>query len=293
MGQVTGAGTRVAQSQTEPVDGAAGQEQPIGEAPEERTAEDVFLRGQKVLLAPGEVTVDVGLFYAESSNQQLALVSGGTGLATLEDETFTTFVLGRVGVFEETEIFASTTFRNQQSNVVFGNQTLSKSDRSEFGDVRLGIRHTFLKEGPGRPDIIATLDGRIPTGDTSYSVGGGLAFVKSLDPAVLFANINYHHTFSRDFDDVTRLEPEDQIDVTMGYALALNDTLTISTSVSGLFTSATSFDNVELRQQDNFSLQFGLTSWLAEGLYIEPTVSFGLDGPGDSFALGVTMPYTF
>jgi hypothetical protein len=28
-------------------------------------------------------------------------------------------------------------------------------------------------------------------------------------------------------------------------------------------------------------------------LYIEPTVSFGLNGPGDSFALGVTLPYTF
>ncbi len=79
----------------------------------------------------------------------------------------------------------------------------------------------------------------------------------------------------------------------MGYALALNDTLTISTSVSGLFTGATSFDNAELRQQDSFSLQFGLTSWLAEGLYIEPSVSFGLDGPGDSFAIGVTVPYTF
>ncbi len=47
------------------------------------------------------------------------------------------------------------------------------------------------------------------------------------------------------------------------------------------------------REQELFSLQFGLTSWLAKGLYIEPTVSFGLNGPGDSFALGVTVPYTF
>ncbi len=79
MGHVTGTGTRVAQSQTEPsageeapAGGTEGQEEPIGEAPEERTAEDVFLRGQKVLLAPGEVALDLGLFYAESSNQQAA-----------------------------------------------------------------------------------------------------------------------------------------------------------------------------------------------------------------------------
>ena len=53
-----------------------------------------------------------------------------------------------------------------------------------------------------------------------------------------------------------------------------------------MFTSATRFDNAELRQQDRFSLQFGLTSWLAKGLYIEPSVSFGLSGPGDSYAFG-------
>jgi hypothetical protein len=108
--------------------------------------------------------------------------------------------------------------------------------------------------------------------------------VKSVDPVVLFANTNYLHTFSQDFDDVTRLEAEDQVSATMGYAYALNDTITLSTSLSGLFLSETDFDNATLRQQELFSLQFGLTSWLAKGLYIEPTVSYGLNGPGDSFA---------
>ncbi len=193
----------------------------------------------------------------------------------------------------ETEVFASTSFRDQQSDVIFRSQKVSGSSRSEFGDVRLGLRRTLLHEGPGLPDVIATIDGRIPTGDTSYAVGGGLALVKSIDPAVLFANANYRHTFSRDFADVTRLEPEERIDFTFGYALALNDTLTLSTAVSGLFTSKTTFDNAILRDRDSFSLQFALTSWLAKGLYIEPSVSFGLNGPGNSFAFGVSLPYTF
>jgi excisionase family DNA binding protein len=97
VGQVTGTGTSTAQSQTErlagegaPAGGTEGQEEPIGEAPEERTAEDVFLRGQKVLLAPGEVTIDIGQFYSKSDNQQLAVVSGEIGLATVEQETLTT-----------------------------------------------------------------------------------------------------------------------------------------------------------------------------------------------------------
>ncbi len=64
-------------------------------------------------------------------------------------------------------------------------------------------------------------------------------------------------------------------------------------SVSGLFLLKTEFDNATLRQQELFSLQFGLTSLLTKTLYIEPTVSFNLNGPGNSFVLGVSLPYTF
>ena len=80
--------------------------------------------------------------------------------------------------------------------------------------------------------------------------------------------------------------------ISFGFALALNDTLSLSTSLSAAFTSATSFPNAQLRQQDGYSLGFGLTSWLAPGVYIEPGVSFSLGGPGDSFAFGVSV-FTF
>ena len=163
--------------------------------------------------------------------------------------------------------------------------------------MRVGGRHTVLREGMGRPDVIVSLTGRVRTddGNNSYSAGGGIALVKSLDPVVLFANTNYLHNFSQDFADETRLEPEDRIDATFGYAYSLNDTITLSSAVSGLFLSETEFDNVTFRRQNLFSLQFGLTSWLAEGLYIEPSVSFGLNNglAGNSFVIGATLAYTF
>jgi excisionase family DNA binding protein len=293
--RTTGAGTVVAQApptQTESSPPNSG-EMTIGEAPEERTAEDVFLRGQKVLLARGEVAVDVGQFYSRGDNTQLAVVGNGVGLATIRQSTFTTLLSARVGIFDETEAFVSAIFRSQSSDVFAGGGKIAEDHRTEFGDIRLGLRRTFLTEGPGRPNIIGTLFGHVPTGQTSYAIGGGLSLVKSFDPVVLFATANYRHTFSRDYLDVTRLEPEERFDVTLGYALALNDTLTISTSVSGLFSGATTFTNATLLRQDIYSLQLGLTSWLARGLYIEPTVSFGLSGPGNSVAFGVTLPYTF
>jgi excisionase family DNA binding protein len=296
LGQTRGTGMVVAQAAAAPGASeppAASAEMPIGEAPTEQTADDVFLRGQKVLLGRGEVAVDIGQFYSRGDNMQLAAVGDAVGLATIRQAAFTTLFSARVGILDETEAFFSAIFRSQNSDVLIGNNKVAEDHLSEFGDIRLGLRHTLLTEGPGRPNVIATISGHIPTGHTSYAVAGGLSLVKSYDPVVLFATANYRHTFSRDFADVTRLEPENRFDVTLGYALALNDTLTISTSVSALFSGETTFTNATLLRQDIYSLQLGLTSWLARGFYIEPTVSFGLSGPGNSVAFGVTLPYTF
>ena len=103
----------------------------------------------------------------------------------------------------------------------------------------------------------------------------------------------HQHTFASDIDDLTRLQPADQIGLSLGYAFALNDTLTLSTAVSGSFTGRTKFDTLELPGQEQFSLRFGMTSYLAKGLYIEPSISFGLTGPIDHFVFGVTLPYRF
>ncbi len=296
MSELTATGTLVAQAETTPSASepspADAEDEPIGEAPEERTAEEISLRTQRVLLGPGDMTFDFGMFYSESNSQSLVAVDGGAVLATVEQEALFTTFQGRIGVGVETELFVGTSYFDQDSDVFFGSQKLASAGRSEFGNVRFGVRHTLLKEGLGRPNIIATLDGRIPTGDTSYAIGGGLSFVKSVDPVALFASVNYTHTFSEDFADVSLLEPEDRLDASVGFALALNDTLSLSTSVSGVFTSATRFPNAVLRQQDGYSLGFGLTSWLAPGVYIEPSLSFSLGGPGDSFAFGLSV-FTF
>ena len=60
---------------------ADAQDQPIGEAPEEREADEIFLRNQRVLLARGQVVLDVGQFYSRADDLQLAVVNNGVALA--------------------------------------------------------------------------------------------------------------------------------------------------------------------------------------------------------------------
>ena len=270
---------------------AGAQDKPIGEAPVERDADDIFLRGQRVLLGRGDVVFDFGQFYSRSDDLQLAIANSAVALATRERTALTTALVGRVGIGGETEVFAATSFTRQTNRLVVDGADLAENTLNDLGGLGIGIRHTFLKEGSGRPDIIGTIDALMPGEDNPYVVGGGLVFVKSIDPVALFAGVNYHRSLRRNRSDGTHLEPAHSADVSLGYALGLNDTLAISTVASGAFIRATADD--DSRRADFFSLRLALTSALARGLYIEPSVTFGLSGPGQSLAMGVTIPYSF
>ena len=170
-------------------------------------------------------------------------------LGLVERDSLISSLTVRYGLFPDTELFASSSLRRSSSQTFAGaNETASTTD-TRLGGITLGVRETVLHEALGVPDVMLTFRGGLPTGDNSFSLGGGVALIKSYDPVVLFANANYDHTFARSFSDVTLLEPENQLTVTLGFAFALNDTLTLSTLVSGRFTDETVFANATLYQR--------------------------------------------
>jgi hypothetical protein len=273
---------------------AEGQDKPIGEAPEERAAEDIFLRGQRVLLGRGDVVLDIGQFYSRSDTLQLAVIDNALQLATNEQSVLTTVLVGRVGVLNETEVYAGASYYHLESRLVAAATDLAGVGRNIVGDVSIGVRRVLLREAAGRPDIIATIDAQIPTDDDRVTVlGGGLAFVKSIDPVVLFASSSFQHGFRRTLPDGRRLAPGNAFTVSLGYGLALNDSVAISTAASGVFTRASFVETVGSGRAETFSLRFALTSALTRRLFIEPSVTVALSGPGQSFTMGITVPYSF
>lgn len=185
---------------------AEAQDTPIGEAPEERDADDIFLRGQRVLLARGDVVLDFGQFLSRSDALQLAVVDNNVQLATLEQSVLTTLFVGRLGLMNETEVYAGASFHRLEDRLVAGATNVALGGHSVLGNVVLGVRRTLLREGVGRSDIVATFDSQIPTDeDRQYVAGGGLVFVKSVDPVVLFAASSYQHAFRRTLPDGTGL----------------------------------------------------------------------------------------
>lgn len=271
-----------------------GQQSTIGEASEERTAEDVFLRGQRLLLGPGDVVVDVGQFFVRRDELRLTTAGGAPALATLDQRALTTLLVGRVGVFHETEVFAATSYSSQRSRQFIDRTTLATSNQSGFGATALGIRCTFLRERVGRPDVVVTFSGRIPTDTVPAAAGAGVVLIKSLDPVVLFASVNVVHAFRQMSGELaTRFRSADSVDLAFGYGLGLNDRVAISMAVSGSFARTTTPDGQTFRSPSSFGARFGVTTSIARGLYLEPAVTFGLTGPGDTVSFGITLPYTF
>ncbi len=155
------------------------------------------------------------------------------------------------------------------------------------------MRHTVLNERSGRPDVIVSLEGGVPTGPGSFSLAGGVTMVKSFDPSVLFGSVDYRYTFNRDFTDLSRLQPRDRIDAQVGYAFALNDSIILTTALAGTFSRATSFAEAELRENETYNLLLGLTARISPRLFVQPSVSFRLNGPGNGVIFGLNFPLTF
>ncbi|MGH8503077.1 MAG: helix-turn-helix domain-containing protein [Gammaproteobacteria bacterium] len=269
----------------------------IGEKPDLRTSEEVFLRDQ-LLLEPRTLTLELGLSYARNDQRDFvfAIPPPGAPLPAREQEidSFTTIFTARYGLPGGYQLFSSLPISYQESATFFaGNQQIDSGSRTDLRALNLGVRRTVMREAAGRPEVILSADGAVPTGDSSWGVGGSVALVKTVDPVFLFGNLGYRHTFSRDFDDLLLLESEDTFTTSFGYGLRLNDTLSISTAFSGRFTGDTEFDRVTLRSREQYSLRFGLTSILTKNLSVEPSVSFNLAGTSPNVTVGINLPYTF
>lgn len=322
---LVGKGTELAQnsstrppSASSPAPATGATPQQIGEKPDSPTAQEVFLRDQQVLLKRGQLTAELGAFYSKNEQDELTLlptVPLGTptvpALARVEQDTFLSIYTLRYGLLNDLQIFGSAPLFNQTDTLTIGSTAGVGGPRrsrtaTRWGNVSVGLRYGLLAQGPGYPEVIPSVVGQVPTGRNSASVGGGVALVKSLDPAALFASFNYRRVL-RDgrFVNLTRRLPEaeNNVDVTIGYAFALNDTLTLNASVNGFFSDRTEFETIIppstarvaglLASQEQISLQLGFTSLLAKNLYVEPSVSFGVTGRGSSAVVGLSIPYTF
>jgi opacity protein-like surface antigen len=214
----------------------------------------------------------------------------------------------------------------------------SEAQRSQgprIGDVSAGISYKLVQENIDWPDIVGSVRVKAPTGKEPYGikvrqqpdnnnlsvpdelptgnglwgVTAGMSFVKTLDPAVVFANLGYTYYFDRHFEDISS-DPNSHVGGSIklgnswqlgaGVAFALNDRLSIGLSFAQQLAERSktkvdggSWNGVKGSQANAANINLGLTYAMSRHFSIIPTVAFGLSADSPNYSFSVKFPYTF
>ena len=263
----------------------------IGERPAASTAAEVALRDQRVLIARGAASLDFGVSYARSEHtlypvlraEQNAVGASATLRYGLRDELQLTARLP--GVYQRSVTYAD-------ASVAVGVQQVSKHD-NYLGDMSISLLGAAAREAVGRPNLVWSVDGVVPSGPGDSGIGGGMVLSKSYDPVVLFAGANYLYGLSTNPYDPRRGLAKHNLGLNLGYTFALNDTIALNAVLNGVYRTTRSPDGAAPPPaRERYQLQFGATWMLAKGIFLEPAVGVRLGGDSPDMMFSLNLPYS-
>ncbi|MFN2382303.1 MAG: hypothetical protein ABR561_07120, partial [Guyparkeria sp.] len=273
-----------------------------------------------------------------------AIFLGNIAVDNVASDTFKYTLAARYGLTPRWNIGISAPFIQRYTTYQKGGaggdaQAVAEVDQTSdlaIGDTTVSLSYRLFPETASRPDVVLTgsviaptgrepygIDWRIlqeeddfirfavpeeqATGNGLWGVGASISAVKTLDPALLFANFGYTHYLSRDFDDLNN-DPNtvspgevslgDSWNWGLGLAFALNDRASLSMSysqqISGKARTRAEGDSwVDLIGSDANSAMFnlGLTYALGKKTTLVTTLGVGLTPDAPDFTLGIRIPY--
>ena len=272
-----------------------------------------------------------------------AIFLGNLGVDEINADTFTFDLTARYNWRQRWQfdvnvpyIYRETTYQSAGAggaSTTFSEATV-KGD-PDLGDVSFGLSYKFLDEGPSRPDAVLSLrvmaptgkhpygiklqrqedndnlniPDTLPTGNGVWSATAGLAVIKTLDPAVVFANLSYTHHFEKDFSDISPQEGArvpgtvnlgDHFQFGLGMAFALNERMSMSMSFSELISRSSrikydggGWQTVSGSDANAAYFNIGMTMAVSDKLTAVPNLSIGLTPDAPDFSLSLKFPYYF
>jgi excisionase family DNA binding protein len=270
----------------------AGTPPTVGERPASPTTGEIALLEQGVLLRRGFGTVDFSASYGRSEQTLLPVVR-------VEDRTLAPTATLRYGVLDNLQVTlrAPGVWRRTAtfSDASVSGTTTPRVSREAFsGGAAVSLLGVLSAEAEGRPTVLWSLDGVIPTGTRDRGFGGGIVLAKSYDPAVLFAGVSYLRGLSVSPSDSRLSLAQHNYGAQLGYTYAVNDTLALSTALIGSYRSSRSPDGVSIPPpREHYALQLGATWQILPGVFLEPAaaVRVGGDTPGLTLSLNFSRSF--
>ena len=270
-----------------------------------------------------------------------AIFLGDISVDDISADIFTLEATGRYNLNDRWQLAATLPFvyrsTSFQRNVNAGVE--ATVDESDIGDITLSSAYKLFTETDSRPDIVWNLNVKAPTGSHPYgtttvtksetsgtgtdeitypselptgsglwSISNSLSFVKTTDPAILFANIGYTYNLEGSFSDISSSAGDQPGDVRLGdsifyglgMAFALNERMSMSMSLSQRISQKSQTRNAgdswqKIIGSDGNAATFnaGLTYALSENLSMSTSLGIGLTPDAPDFTVGVKFPYRF
>lgn len=269
--------------------------QAIGEAPKEVKNHDLsrlFLRDSEVLLNPKELQLSIGFNYDTNENFASFRKNRSRGVSLPVGISY--------GITKKLEINGSLPLVYTENEIISASNVVD-GEKFGVGDLSLGFSYKIKQETKTAPSITTSLNVSIPTGKTAkpndinglstgtgfWGVSGGVSLAKSIDPAVVFFNVGYQHTFEkRQYGDL--VQPGDTFNYGFGAGLSVNNSIAFSARISGSFQKETKLGKKQLlgTSSEPISLVGSLSYKLNNKARFETTLSMGLSDDANDVGMG-------
>ncbi|WGZ96254.1 MAG: transporter [Candidatus Thiothrix putei] len=268
----------------------------IGQSPSsEEEINRLFLRDSEVLLKPKKLQVSIGIGYATDESQQNFRESR-TRQASIP-------VGVSYGLADSLEVSASLPFQYLENQVVSVTD-VSKETESGIGDLALGAKYKIKTESATTPSVTAALGVSIPTGEGSnpdslndltnssglLSTSLGFSLAKTIDPAFVFVNAGYTHTFD-DEQYGYNVKLGESFNYGFGTGLAVNSAVAFSGRVSGSYQKESQVNQKTVNGSSSEPIDFvGAMSYrFSSDTNIETSLNIGLTDDAQDVGVGVTV----
>jgi hypothetical protein len=182
---------------------------------------------------------------------------------------------------------------------------VDESERATgWGDVELGVSKQLLDERPGRPSLLASLNGKSVTGQHEFnrlSTGTGfpqlqaaVTAVKRQDPLVFFGTASCSWNFERDRSGI-EVDPGDSVGVRAGALLAASPetSLRVGFELSWFGRTYVAGSAVPGTDATVGLVELGVASLIGSRTLLDVQLGVGLTSDAPDFRLRIALPIRF
>lgn len=269
-----------------------------------------------------------------------AIFLGTIDVDTVKSHT-TTFDLNfRYGLSNRLEwelnlpyVYRSSTYQTAGAGGASNSYVDTNVSQGDLGDIRTSLYYRLLPETESRPDVVVNfgvsaptgrhafgagmrvIDGsegnlrvpdELPTGNGVWGVSTGISVLKTLDPAIIFANLGYTHHFEESFSNISsgeqaepgKIDLGDSIRFGFGTAFALNPRFSLSLSYSHqhAFESKRTFEGQATEtiigsSANAGSLNLGATYAVTDTTSVVTNIGIGVTDDAPDITLTFRLPF--